>query len=120
MQMVTSNHWGLLGGIAVLLGACVLTACADPKEATTSKFDMSEYRKVMERQKNEQAALESTETKAPEMTPEEHERAGDDEAQRRNLPLAGLHYTKALNADQTRNTVRLKLGQLMLQQGMFD
>jgi Flp pilus assembly protein TadD len=120
MQMVTSNHGGLLGGIAVLLGACVLTACAESKEATTSKFDMSEYRKVMERQKNEQAALENTETKAPDMTPEEHERAGDEETQRRNLPLAGLHYTKALNADPTRNTVRLKLAQLMLQQGMFD
>ena len=36
------------------------------------------------------------------------------------FPLAGLHYTKALNADPTRNTVRLKLAQMMLQQGMFD
>jgi predicted Zn-dependent protease len=97
-----------------------MTACADSKETTSSKFDMSEYRKMMERQKNEQTALESTETKAPDMTPEEHERAGDDEAQRRNFPLAGLHYTKALNADPTKNTVRLKLAQLMLQQGMFD
>ena len=74
----------------------------------------------MERQKNEQAALDSTETTTPKMTPEEQERAGDAEAQRRNFPLAGLHYTKALNADPTRNSVRLKLGQMMLQQGMFD
>jgi Flp pilus assembly protein TadD len=97
-----------------------MTACADSKEVTNSPFDMSEYRKMMERQKNEQAVTESTETKAPDMSSEEHERDGDAEAQRRNFPLAGLHYTKALNADPTRNTVRLKLAQLMLQQGMFD
>jgi Flp pilus assembly protein TadD len=118
--MVSSKNCRSFWGIGVLLGICVITGCADSKEATTSQFDMSEYRKLMERQKNEQAALENTETKTPEMTPEEHERAGDDEAQRRNLPLAGLHYTKALQADPTRNTVRLKLGQMMLQQGMFD
>src|SRR5262245_12090065 len=99
-------------------GEALLAGCTASKETTTSSFDMAEYRKVMERQKQEQAALESTETKAPEMTPEEHERAGDDEAQRRNFPLAGLHYTKALQADPTRNTTRLKLGQIMLQEGM--
>src|SRR5688500_3064965 len=103
--MVSCNHSRFLCGIGVLLGACVMTACADSKDATSSQFDMSDYRKMMERQKNEKTALENTETKAPEMTPEEHERAGDEETQRRNFPLAGLHYTKALNADQTRNTV---------------
>src|SRR5215510_732530 len=75
---------------------------------------------MMERQKNEQAAMDSAEASAPKLTPEEQERAGDTEAQRRNFPMAGLHYTKALQADPTRNTVRLKLGQMMLQQGMFD
>src|SRR5688572_31882821 len=118
--MVSPKNCRSFWGIGVLLGICVITGCAGSKEATTSQFDMSEYRKMLERQKNEQAALESTEIKAPEMTPEEHERAGDAEAQRRNFPLAGLHYTKALNADPTRNSVRLKLAQLMLQQGMFD
>ena len=53
--------------IAVLSGACLMNSCADSKDATSSSFDMSEYRKMMERQKNEQATLESTETKAPEM-----------------------------------------------------
>src|SRR4030095_4596499 len=99
----------------IFAAGAVLSGCADSKETTTSSFDMSEYRKMMERQKNEQEALESTEVKTPEMSPEEHERAGDDEAQRRNLLLAGLHYTKAVNAEPTRNSARLKLGQLMLQ-----
>ena len=106
--------------IAVLWGAWLMASCADSKETTNSSFDMSEYRKMMERQKNEQAALDSTESTTPKMTPEEQERAGDAELQRRNFPLAGLHYTKALNADPMRNSVRLKLGQMMLQQGMFD
>ena len=109
-----------LYGIAVLLGGCVMASCADSKDATSSSFDMSEYRKVMERQKNEQGAINSAETSATKMAPEEQERAGDSEAQRRNFALAGLHYSKALQADPTRNSVRLKLGQIMLQQGMFD
>ena len=67
-----------LCAVAVLSGACFMTSCADSKESMSSSFDMSEYRKMMERQKNEQAAMDSTETKTPEMTPEEHERAGDD------------------------------------------
>ena len=106
--------------IGIFVGGAVLVGCADSKDATSSSFDMSEYRKMMERQKNEQAALDSAETSAPKMTPEEQERAGDAEAQRRNFALAGLHYSKALKADPTRNTLRLKLGQIMLQQGMFD
>lgn len=106
--------------IIFFVGGVMLGGCTASKDSTTSSFDMSEYRKILDRQKNEQAALESTETKTPQMTPEEQERAGDAEAQRRNFPLAGLHYTKALNADPTRNSVRLKLGQMMLQQGMFD
>ena len=105
--------------IVCVLGAATLGGCAESKDSSSS-FDMAEYRKVLERQKNEQAALDSAETKTSEMSPEEHERAGDTEVQRRNFPIAGLHYTKALNADPARNNVRLKLGQLMLQQGMFD
>jgi len=116
-------HWKQLRfiyAIGVLLEACIMISCADSKDATSSKFEMAEYRKMMERQKNEQAAMDSAEASAPKLTPEEQERAGDAEAQRGNFPMAGLHYTKALNADPTRNTVRLKLGQIMLQQGMFD
>src|SRR5262249_47463919 len=106
--------------VSFCISGAMLGGCTATKETTSSSFDMSEYRKMLERQKNEQADLENTETKAPEMTPEEHERTGDTEAQRRNYPLAGLHYTKALTADPTRNSARFKLGQLMLQQGMFD
>src|SRR5262245_3363940 len=105
---------------AVLTVGTMLGGCTAPKETPSSSLDMSEYRKMLERQKKEQEALDNNETKTPEMTPEEHERAGDAEGQRRNYPLAGLHYTKALTSDPARNSVRLKLGQLMLQQGMFD
>ena len=91
--MVQWKQSPFLYSIGVLLGACVITSCADSKDSTSSSFDMSESRKVMERQKNEQAALDSAESTAPKMTPEEQERAGDDEAQRRNFALAGLHYS---------------------------
>ena len=107
--------------VVCLLGWAILGGCAQSKDSSSSSsFDMADYRKFMERQKQEQAVLESSDSKAPEMTPDEHERAGDAEAKRRNFPLAGLHYTKALNAEPARNTIRLKLGQMMLQQGMFE
>ena len=107
--------WALIAATEAMLGGCTAS-----KEEQTSSLDMSEYRKMLERQRNQQAALENTETKTPEMSPEEHERTGDDEALRRNFPMAGLHYTKALSADPDRNSVRLKLAQMMLQQGMID
>ena len=92
--MVSWKQSQFLYGIGVLLGAFVMTSCADSKDTTSSSFDMSEYRKMMERQKNQQAALDSAESTVPERTPEEQEQAGDAEAQRRNLPLASCITTK--------------------------
>jgi hypothetical protein len=77
---------------------------------------MSEYRQAMDRQKGEQGSLENPTPSAPEMTAEEHERAGDMDAQRRNFPLAGVHYSKALKADPPA-TVQLKLGQIFHRRG---
>lgn len=104
----------------LLLGICVASGCAESKDPSSPSFDMTEYRKVMEAQKDRQGSLEDPTPAVPEMTAEEHERAGDTDAQRRNFPLAGVHYGKALKADPTRNSVRLKLGQILLQQGLFD
>jgi len=104
----------------LLIGGFLLTGCAGSKDSTSPSFDMSEYRQMMERQKGAQGSFEDPTPSAPEMTAVEHERTGDMDAQRRNFPLAGVHYGKALNADPTRNSVRLKLGQIFLQQGMFE
>jgi tetratricopeptide (TPR) repeat protein len=107
--------------VGLLVGVCVVTGCAGSKDSIPSSLDMSEYRQVMERQKGEgQGSLEDLTPSVPEMTAEEHERAGDMDAQRRNFPLAGVHYGKALKADPTRNSARLKLGQIFLQQVMFE
>ena len=106
--------------VGLLVGACVVTGCAGSKDSTPSSFDMSEYRQMMERQKGGQGSFEEPASSTPEMTAEEHERAGDMDAQRHNFPLAGVHYSKVLKADPTRNSVRLKLGQIFLQQGMFE
>ena len=105
---------------SLFFGGFLLAGCAGSKDSTPSSFDMSEYRQMMERQKGAQGSLEDPTPSAPEMTAEEHERAGDMDAQRHNFPLAGVHYSKALKADPTRNSVRLKLGQIFLQQGMFE
>ena len=77
--------------IGILVGTCTMAGCAESKDPTSPAFDMSEYRKVMERQKSELAAQENADAPVPEMTAEEHERAGDQDAARRNFPLAGVH-----------------------------
>lgn len=105
---------------SLFIGGFLLAGCAGSKDSAPSSFDMSEYRQMMERQKGGQGSLEDPTPSVPDMTAEEHERAGDMDAQRRNVPLAGVHYSKALKADPTRNSVRLKLGQIFLQQGMFE
>ncbi|HSF67877.1 MAG TPA: tetratricopeptide repeat protein [Nitrospiraceae bacterium] len=115
-QLVVTQ--GLIVGL--LVGGAMLTGCAGSKDSTSPSFDMSEYQKVMERQKGEQASFEEPASSTPEMTAEEHERTGDMNAQRRNFPLASVHYSKGLKADPARNSVRLKLGQVFLQQGMFE
>lgn len=104
----------------ILLGLCVASGCAGSKDPATPTFDMAEYRKVMDVQKGSQGSLEDSMPPAPEMTAEEHERAGDIDAQHRNYPLASVHYSKALQAEPSRNTARLKLGRIFLQQGMLD
>lgn len=118
MRIQPSLRFRFIGGL--LVGGSMLVGCAGSKDSTPPSFDMSEYRKVMERQKGEQAALDNPEPSVPEITAEEHERAGDADVQRRNFPLAGVHYAKALTAEPTRNSVRLKLAQIFLQQGMLE
>ncbi|MDF0675608.1 MAG: tetratricopeptide repeat protein [Nitrospira sp.] len=104
----------------VIVGVSTLTGCSGTKDQLASSFDMAEYRKMMEEQKNQQERLAEASPSTPEMTVEEHERRGDLDAQARNYPVASLHYDKALKADPTRNSVRLKLGQMFLQQGLLD
>jgi tetratricopeptide (TPR) repeat protein len=118
--MPIQSSYGTQVAASLFIGGFLLAGCAGSKDSTPSSFDISEYRQMMERQKGAQGSFEDPTPSAPEMTAEEHERAGDMDAQRSNFPLAGFHYSKALKADPTRNSVRLKLGQIFLQQGMFE
>ena len=68
--------------VGLLVGACVVTGCAGSKDSTPSSFDMSEYRQMMERQKGGQGSFDEPTSSVPEMTAEEHERAGDMDAKR--------------------------------------
>jgi len=110
----------LLLAVGLAVGAATLTGCWGSKDQAASSADLAEYRKMMDEQKHQQERLEAATSSTPELTAEEHERKGDLDAQARNYPLASLHYDKALKADPTRNPVRLKLGQVFLQQGLLD
>ena len=118
---MTSNHLlKLTFAVGGLVGISTLSGCSGTKDASVQGFDMAEYRKMIEQQKKQQEHLAEASTATTELTAEEYERKGDLDAQTRNYPLASLHYDKALKADPTRNAVRLKLGQMFLQQGLLD
>src|SRR4051794_21383189 len=96
--------------ISWLLSGLMFSGCAASKDSPSSSYDMAEYRKMIDEQKGIQSRLDEAVPSAPEMTTDEHEQAGDMEAQRRNFTIAGLHYDKTLKADPSRTPVRLKLG----------
>jgi tetratricopeptide (TPR) repeat protein len=114
------KYSGIQIAIGFFVAGVVLAGCAGSKDSPSSSFNMDEYMQVLERQKAEQRDFDEPTPSAPEMSAEEHERAGDLDAQHRNYPLAAMHYGKALQADPSRNSVRLKLGQIFLQQKMLD
>lgn len=118
--MRSIQYLRFLTAVGLTIGAASLTACWGTKDQATSSFDMAEYRKMIDEQKKQQERIAEATSSAPELTAEEHERKGDLDAQARNYPLASLHYDKALKVDPTRNSVRLKLGQMFLQQGLLD
>jgi Flp pilus assembly protein TadD len=118
--MIHMKSLKLLLTVGFVVGVSALPGCWGAKDQTTSSFDMAEYRKMMDEQKKQQERLAEATPATPEMTAEEHERKGDIDAQTRNYPLASLHYDKALKADPSRNSVRLKLGQMFLHQGLLD
>jgi predicted Zn-dependent protease len=118
--MLVKNVYAIWFMTGLLMGMSLLSGCTGSKDAASSSFDMSEYRKMMDRQKGAEGSFEDPAPSAPDMTAEEHERAGDVEAHRRSFTMAGLHYDKALKADSSRNSVRLKLGQIFFQQGLLE
>jgi len=118
MRSIETLRYFLAVGLAI--GGAAFTGCWGAKDQAASSFDMAEYRKMVDEQKQQQERLEEATSTVPELTAEEHERKGDLNAQAKNYPLASLHYGKALKADPTRNPVRLKLGQMFLQQGLLD
>src|SRR5690349_6690166 len=109
MRSIQSMRLLLAMGLAIETAS--LTGCWGSKDQATSSLDMAEYRKMIDEQKKLQEHLAEATSSIPELTAEEHERKGDLDAQTRNYPLASLHYDKAVKADPTRNSVRLKLGQ---------
>ncbi|UVT20570.1 MAG: tetratricopeptide repeat protein [Nitrospira sp.] len=118
--MISRQPRRLWLSMGLVVGTSALTACGWAKDQITSATDMAEYRKLVDEQKKQQEHLAEATSTTPELTAEEHERKGDLDAQTRNYLLASLHYDKALKADPTRNSVRLKLGQTLLQQGLLD
>lgn len=98
-----------------------LWGCAS-KQTVSSNLRESEYRRMMELQRQKTAMAMAAEEKIarniPEMTAGDLEMLGDNYIRRGNITAAFLQYQKSIRLDPRRITARYKLGNLCLRKGL--
>jgi len=98
-----------------------LGGCAS-KQTVSSNIRESEYKRMMELQRQKTAMSLAAEEKIakniPDMTAGDLEMLGDNYIKRGNITLAFMQYQKAGQLDPKRITVRYKLGNLYLRKGL--
>lgn len=104
--------------LTLVLGA---TGCASNKSNPPSLLE-SEYKRVMERQKQIAAADQGTVVPKdlPEMTAERYEQIGDNHIRQNNAGLAFVNYEKSRRLDPRRSSVHYKMGILFLNKGLQE
>lgn len=100
----------------VLMGSW---GCA-ARNSQRSLSQISETKKIMERQKAEIASRESTSKNTPEMTAEGYEALGDRYLKLGNVEMAFIQYDKALRLNPGRAQIRYKMGALFLEKGLAE
>jgi Flp pilus assembly protein TadD len=114
--------------IVFALAICLLIiagpwACSS-KNTVQNGFDISEYKKSAEIQKQKDAvADENIANKLSPMTSADYERLGDSFFQQGSLEMAFVQYMHAVSAaspDAAQNSLRYKIGRLYLRKGITD
>jgi len=114
-------HTKVLVYTLILTLAVGASGCASNKNNPQSLVE-SEYKKVMERQKQITAADEGmvVPKDLPEMTAERYEQIGDNHIRQNNSGLAFVNYEKSRRLDPRRSSVRYKMGILFLNKGLQE
>ena len=101
--------------LLVVITGMVQGGCAsrDTRHTTRLKDD---YQKRLD--KARVAVTDEVPKSLPEMTAEEHERVGDQYFQQNDLPMAFVHYDKALRMASTKTNLQYKQGLVFLKRGL--
>ena len=102
--------------VVLLICIVLLSACGGHKDEV--QYDKGLYQQVLDRQQAGLPVEAEDVAKSAPMTAADHERLGDSSVQQNNLALAQVHYSKALELDNTLNDTRYKLGLVLLKQGL--
>jgi tetratricopeptide (TPR) repeat protein len=107
--------WFLLLLISTLAG--VGCASHDAQHAT---LHMGDYRQLFEKQKTKTLTTDEPAQHLPKMTAEEYQRIGDRYFLQNDLPMAYVHYDKALYLAPTQGNLRYKKGLIFLKRGLAE
>ena len=107
--------WFLMLMISTFAGV----GCAS-RDAQHATWRMGDYRQLFEKQQTKTLTTDEPAQPLPKMTAEEHQRIGDRYFLQNELPMAYVHYDKALYLAPTQGTLRYKKGLIFLKRGLAE
>ena len=112
----------VLGMMAVLISAALVTGCASWWSQDKDSIARNEHMRMLEMQKSAEAARASMNTpkELPEPDARGLEQLGDNYVRQGNVAMAFVQYEKALDKDPKLESAKVKKGYLFLSRGMDD
>ena len=107
--------WFLILMLSTLAGV----GCAS-RDAQHATLRMGDYRQLFDKQKTKTLTTDEPAQHLPKMTAEEYQRLGDRYFLQNDLPMAYVHYDKALYLAPTQGNLRYKKGLIFLKRGLAE
>jgi len=120
--MQTIRTRPLLGMMAVLISAALVTGCASWWSQDKDSIARNEHMRMLDMQKNAEAAKAAMDApkELPELDARGLEQLGDNYVRQGNVAMAFVQYEKALAKDPKLESAKAKKGYLFLSRGMDD
>ena len=96
-----------------------LSGCAS-RDGLHTTWHTGEHQKLLEKQKAGRSIGEEAPKNLPDMTATEYEMVGDNYLLQNNLPMAFVHYDKALRMTPGKSSLRYKKASIFLKRGLLD
>jgi tetratricopeptide (TPR) repeat protein len=115
MRILLLVSFLLCMGLSALLGG----GCAS-RDGLHTTWRMGEHQKLLEKQKAARSMGEEAPKSLPDMTATEYEIVGDNYLLQNNLPMAFVHYDKALRMVPSKISLQYKKASIFLKRGLLD